>query len=328
VAHFPDFGALLYESLTGVSRRELAERAARLSAHYRAGGTSAAIVRDDRDALAYALVRMPATFASVSHVMSRLAGEPDFDPRSMLDLACGPGTASLAAASHWPGLVERVLVDKNPALLALARTLNQANAEGASDAICYLQRGLEHASDLPVADLVVMSYALVEMPPAQIPALVRALWQLSAGRLILVEPGTPPGFARIRLARDILLAAGAQIHAPCPHQAPCPMKEPNWCHFAQRLPRSRDHLALKNARVPFEDEKFSYLIAGRAAPAKPMAGRVLRVVKRDRAAVQLEVCTPAGLALRVISRRDAGPAFGRWKKLAGGCGLVAGDWEV
>jgi ribosomal protein RSM22 (predicted rRNA methylase) len=326
VAHFPDFGALLHESLTGVSRRDLAGRAERLSAHYRAGGASAEVVRDDRDALAYALVRMPATFASLAQVMSQIADEPDFDPRSMLDLACGPGTASFAAAQRWPRLADRILVDENPAFLALARTLNHASPD--SGTIRYLQRRLEPVSALPAADLVVMSYALVEMKPADIPALVNGLWRLSPGRLILVEPGTPQGFARIRLARDILLGAGAKIHAPCPHQAPCPMQDPNWCHFSQRLPRSRDHLAVKGARVPFEDEKFSYVIAGRAAPAKAMAGRVLRVVKRDRASIQLEICTPSGLAMPVMSRRAAGPAFGRWKKLAGGDGLVGGEWDA
>ncbi len=324
MAHFPDFGALLEESLIGVSRRELAGRAARLSAHYQAGGASAAILHDHHDGLAYALVRMPATFAAVSRVMRTLAAT-DFDPKTMLDLACGPGTASFAAALHWPRLQQRILVDQNRALLAIARTINQASATGAIGVIRYVQQGLETASELPVADLVVIAYALVEMAPVQVPTLVESVWQLSAGRLILVEPGTPLGFSRIRLARDVLIAAGAQIHFPCPHQAPCPMQMPDWCHFAQRLPRSRDHRALKAASLPFEDEKYSYLVAGRDRPAKAIAGRVLRVVKRDRASVQLELCTPAGLALRLVSRRAAGADFGRWKKLVGGDGLDAGN---
>jgi ribosomal protein RSM22 (predicted rRNA methylase) len=325
LAHFPDFSALLQECLVGVSRRELAGRAERLSAHYRAGGASAAVVRDHHDGLAYALVRMPATFAAVSRVMRMLAEDTDFDPKTMLDLACGPGTASFAAALQWPRLQERILVDQNGALLGVARTLNQASATGAVGAIRYLQQRLETTSQLPAADLVIMSYALVEMAPAQIPTLVGSLWQLSAGRLILVEPGTPLGFGRIRLARDVLIAAGARIHFPCPHEAPCPMQEPDWCHFAQRLPRSRDHLALKAANVPFEDEKYSYLVAGRERPTKAIEGRVLRVVKRDRASVHLELCTPTGLARRVVSRRAAGAEFGRWKKLVGGDGFVAGN---
>ena len=39
---------------------------------------------------------------------------------------------------------------------------------------------------------------------------------------------------------------------------------PDWCHFTQRLPRSRAHKQIKEADVPFEDEKFSYVALTRA----------------------------------------------------------------
>ena len=38
----------------------------------------------------------------------------------------------------------------------------------------------------------------------------------------------------------------------------------DWCHFSQRLARSRDHMLLKDASVPFEDERYSYVVATRA----------------------------------------------------------------
>jgi hypothetical protein len=37
----------------------------------------------------------------------------------------------------------------------------------------------------------------------------------------------------------------------------------DWCHFSQRLPRSRDHMLLKDADVPFEDERYSYVVVTR-----------------------------------------------------------------
>ena len=50
-------------SLEGVSRNELRTQSLRISDAYRAGGASD-IVRSDHDALAYAIARMPATYAA------------------------------------------------------------------------------------------------------------------------------------------------------------------------------------------------------------------------------------------------------------------------
>ena len=64
------------------------------------------------------------------------------------------------------------------------------------------------------------------------------LWQAARIALVIVEPGTPKGFALIRAIRDELLVAGAPIAAPCPGPVPCPMAGADWCHFAARVERS------------------------------------------------------------------------------------------
>src|SRR6185369_16633228 len=57
-------GGALGQKLEHVSRAALRERAQAASEAYRACGTSE-IIRSDLDALAYAMVRMPATYAAV-----------------------------------------------------------------------------------------------------------------------------------------------------------------------------------------------------------------------------------------------------------------------
>src|ERR1700749_3583102 len=90
--------AALDARLHGLSRNDAAERAAAISRTYRGGGNSAAI-RTETDALAYALARMPATYAAVTASLNAL-GElrPDFAPLDVLDIGAGPGTATLATA--------------------------------------------------------------------------------------------------------------------------------------------------------------------------------------------------------------------------------------
>ena len=286
--------AALDALLDGASRRDLASRAARLSAAYRGGGTSAAIA-DDADALAYAVARMPATYAAVRAVLARVAEAAlDFAPSSLLDVGAGPGTASWAALDAWPGIARITMLERNAAFRMLASKL----AGDFSD-IEILAGDIGGA--MPKADLVVASYVLAELPEERAAAVAAHLWQ-GARMLVLVEPGTPTGFARIRAARAALIAAGAHVAAPCTHDNACPLSDGDWCHFSQRLPRSRDHMRAKDAHVPFEDERYSYLAVSRAPVAK--GARILSPPLEEKPGLAFKLCDSSGLSARFVPRRD------------------------
>src|SRR6201747_3173125 len=115
--------AALDGRLRGFSRNDAATRAASISKTYRDGGGSGAI-RTETDALAYALARMPATYAAVIASLNALCEiRPDFAPASLLDIGAGPGTATWAAAEAFPSLRRFVLLDADTALRALALDL-------------------------------------------------------------------------------------------------------------------------------------------------------------------------------------------------------------
>jgi ribosomal protein RSM22 (predicted rRNA methylase) len=286
----------------GVSRNALARRAAAISDAYRSGGGSA-VVASDTDALAYALARMPATYAAVAAGLEALqVARPDFSPTSMIDLGAGPGTATFAAAEVFASLARFALTDTNEHLHALARVLMRGNdrLRGAQYKFSSARAFLNGVDD---ADLVVASYVIGELEEAERSALAELMWQRARDVLLIVEPGTPDGYQRIILLRDKLIAHGAHVVAPCPHDAPCPLTPPDWCHFAQRLPRSRVHKQLKGADVPFEDEKFSYVVLSRTAPEK-RSSRVLAQPAQTKAAITARVCTAGGVANVTIQRRD------------------------
>jgi ribosomal protein RSM22 (predicted rRNA methylase) len=304
--------------LQGVSRRDLAERAGRTSAAYRAGAGSAQTIRGAEDALAYALVRLPATYAACSAVFEEASAlAPGFHPATVLDAGAGTGAASWAAAQAWPGVQHITWLDASPPFLSLAERLSR-------DADAPLREARAQRCDLvgggpwPRADLVAASYALAEIAPPQQAAVVSALWEACEGVLALVEPGTPAGYGRVLAARDVLIAAGATVLAPCPHQLACPLAAPDWCHFVQRLPRSRDHRLAKGADAPFEDEKFSYLLASRPEiAAAPSASRVLRPPATSKPGLDLRLCGPTGLEQRFVGRRDKA-AYARARRLSWG----------
>lgn len=281
--------------LDGVSRVELARRSAAITQTYRSGQGSHLAVRDRLDALAYAVARMPATRAAVAQALARLHEvAPDFAPASQLDLGCGCGAASLAARDVFSP-ARLTLVDRNEAMLTLARELLEADAD-----VGALTLDLRRLDAAPRADLVTLAYVLVELDEEEATALSLRAFDHSGGALVLVEPGTPTGFARLRAARAALIAAGAEIAAPCPHRLDCPIAPPGWRHFSVRVQRSRDHRATKQADVPFEDEPFVYLAATRW-PVATRASRVIARPTRDRTGLHARLCTPDGMARDVFA---------------------------
>src|ERR1700731_4183445 len=115
--------AALDAKLQGLSRNDIAPRAALISKTYRDDGGSGAI-RHEADALAYALARMPATYAAIVASLNALCEiAPDFAPQSLLDVGAGPGTASWAAAETFSSLQSLALLDANRALRSLALDL-------------------------------------------------------------------------------------------------------------------------------------------------------------------------------------------------------------
>jgi ribosomal protein RSM22 (predicted rRNA methylase) len=293
--------AALEAKLHGLSRSDAAERSARISETYRSGGGSAAI-RTEADALAYALARMPATYAAVTASLNAL-GEirPDFAPKNLLDVGAGPGTAAWAAAETFSSLAKFSLIDANPALRTLALDLFDKSSRLST---LQYRQGEARAvlSDAEPADLVVASYLLGEISGTERAALAGLMWARTSDTLLIVEPGTPAGYACIIELRRQLIALGAHVAAPCPHDGECPLIAPDWCHFTQRLPRSRAHRQLKAAELAFEDEKFAYVALTRL----PVAGHPARVLAQpdvSKVEVTAKLCTSGGLVVAKVPRR-------------------------
>jgi len=305
----PDIKAALDKLAHGVSRKAIAERAAAQSRNYRAGGGSRGIATAD-DLLAYAFTRLPATYAAAVAVFNAMRETlPAFRPRTMLDVGAGPGTAAFAAVRAFETLDDIRLTDANAGLRRLALTLM---AEADSEALRRVGDGqfYRHGNALTLldgtepADLVVTSYVAGEIADDKLAHFTRRLWDATAGALVIIEPGTPDGHERVLRMRGYSIAAGAHVAAPCPHGRACPLQAPDWCHFAQRLPRSRDHLRIKDAEVPFEDEKFSYVVLTRGTP-QSIEARVLAPPKIQKAAATAKLCTADGLVADIAPRRDA-----------------------
>ncbi len=294
---------------------DLRQAGERLTRRYRAE------TRDGRAHLAseaavdaYLAARLPATFAAASASLLAAAEQmPDFSPKTLLDVGAGPGTIAWAASAVFPSLEQATLLEASrPAAAAGAELAKEGLAgEGRTLSLDWrIGMAVAELGNCPRAELVTLSYVLDELSAAEGEALVDTLWAKTDGMLVLVEPGTPAGWRRLMAARKQLLEAGAQLVAPCPHALACPLVEPDWCHFSQRVERSRVHRLAKNGTVPYEDEKFAYLAVSRAPVASLAAtsARVLAPVKAGSGKVRLKLCTGDGTAEdRLVTKREGEP---------------------
>ena len=302
----PPLRAAIDRELDGIALADLARVSEALSQRYRAEVQDGRLhLADDAAARAYLTTRLPATFAAISAALAAVAvARPDFAPRTALDAGAGPGTATWAAAQQCDSLENATLVEASSAIRAVGQRLQVPLPE-----VNWVAGRLDAAlADLNPSDLVLLAYVLDELPGATREPLIKQLWSLTSDTLLIVEPGTPAGWARVLQTRDLLIQAGAHILAPCPHARPCPLAAPDWCHFAARVARSRLHREAKGGTVPWEDEKFIYVAASRRSGTHAQA-RVIAPAHASKAAVTLKLCQEDGYAADRVFAKRAGDSF-------------------
>lgn len=279
----------------GFSR--LREAVEQLSRVYREGGSTRSLRMDAQLlAAAYLAVRFPATHAACASVAAAIRQRlPAFTPTSLLDLGAGCGASALAFGEEFSSLSEITALEQMPALADFGRQIVPSAV--------WRTTTYESGADLVAHDLVLYSYSLGENPEHVAANLQRA-WTASGQLLIVVEPGTPTGWAVVAQARAQLLAAGAHLVAPCPSPASCPMQKDDWCHFSARLSRTSLHRKLKGGELGYEDEKFAYLVASREPVAALRAGRILRHPQIAPGRIQLDLCEAPGRGQTVVTKSN------------------------
>ncbi|MEU9191173.1 small ribosomal subunit Rsm22 family protein [Streptomyces sp. NPDC048484] len=281
--------AALAGLLDGLPPKVAAQAVDRLIANYRGiTPTDAPILRDRADVAAYAAYRMPATFEAVRAALDAFADVvPEWVPGSHVDVGGGTGAATWAVNATWPEERPVTVLDWAEPALALGRELAAGSPLLRSAA--WQRARIGAALAIESADLVTVSYVLGELTDADRAAVVDAA-AAAAQAVVVVEPGTPDGYARVIAARDRLIGAGFQVAAPCPHSAACPIVPgEDWCHFSARVSRSSLHRQVKGGSLAYEDEKFSYVAATRF-PVTPVASRVVRRPQIRKGQVLLDLC--------------------------------------
>ena len=272
---------------------------------------------------AYLLFYWPVSYLQARGTISELPRRP----RAALDLGSGPGPMAFAALDA--GAAEVVAADRSARALATARAL----AAEAGEALATREwnptrpRPLAELAAGRRLDLVTMGHVVNELfagPDAdarRADLLEEALALVApGGSLLVVEPAlrdTSRGLLRVR---DLLVARGYAVRAPCLFRGACPalLRETDWCH-AERAIEPPPLVAQlgKAAGLRKEAVKMSYLVlAPRGeAWAEPPPGRVFRIVSEplpSKGRLRYMGCGPEGrmgLALQEKHVTDANRRF-------------------
>ena len=285
--------------------QSLTQAATDLSEHYRSQRSARGMfVATAAHRLAYAAVRLPATFAAAYAVFTEIRRlMPERRITSLLDLGAGPGTVGWAALEVFDAMQQITLVEQDEGWIRTGKSLARTGENVVLAHADWVHANVRTVASFPAHDLVVSSYALGESEPKVAREIVQAAWAAARTAVVIIEPGTMRGFALTRLLRDDLIALGGQVIAPCPHQDACPLPTTDWCHFSQRFARSSLHQRLKSGTLGYEDEKFSYIVASKHL-STPVNARVIRHPLRHAGHTRMQLCTGDGLQTITVTRSD------------------------
>ena len=297
--------------IEGMNINAMSQSARELSRRYmEESGQGKSLLNRDEEAAVYSLMRMPATFSAVSFALEKVCEMSDFVPRSLLDAGAGTGGATFAANEFF-ALDSITCLEREPAMENIGKKLFSFGEDKAIREARYIRADLvEEAtkandnSKKYVSDLVISSYVLNEMSMEDRMKVVKWLWDNAEKMLVIIEPGTPVGFANIRRIRDFLMEQGAYVCAPCSQMENCPVTGDDWCHFTVRVQRGKIHKMLKNADVPYEDEKFSYIAFSREPLKMDRCGRIMRHPITLKGRMELSLCTSDGIYTKTVTKKD------------------------
>ena len=317
MAEFPqELTAALEALVVGQNQAALERDAKAISENYRLRtGKGERLLTKESEAAAYAAARMPATFAAAQAALSMALGASGLEPKTLLDCGAGTGAATWAADSLLE-LESVTCLEREEAMRSVGGRLMRESGGALADA-AWESCDLTAPQPLPKAQLVVEGYMLGELREDMRLGVAQRLWDAAEQMLLLIEPGTPQGFANLAVVKAHLAGLGAHVAAPCPAgAAACPMQGEDWCHFSVRVQRTKLHKALKGGDAPYEDEKYCYLALTREAPKAACAARVLRHPMIAPGRITLTLCEGGEKRIRTVTKKD--PLWKRVRKIEAG----------
>lgn len=288
--------------LHNISKKELQYNAETISLNYRNNeGKGKVLLKSDKEAVAYAISRMPATFGAVYNSLKYTLEICELNINTLADIGAGTGAASIAA-NELLELEKIECFEREEAMRAIGQKIfNSYNELGIKTNWKKYDVNTDKINNK--YDLVITSYMINEIEKTNIEVVIDKLWDTTKKILLIVEPGTMQGYRNIMRAKQRIIERGGKIIAPCMSEK-CKLPKDDWCNFSCRVQRTKIHKELKGGNVPYEDEKYIYISATKEEFDKKEKNRILRHPMIYSGYVKLKVCNKEEIKEIIISKKD------------------------
>lgn len=289
---------ILEKKIVNIKSKYLNEIFDKLSNDYiKNTGTGKEFLLNKDYVLVYALSRFNATFSVVDFVLNKFDEYIKQDIETLLDVGGGMAIATINALYHFN--IQNVdIIERNKNMIELGKEfLSKYDIN-----YQYINQDVNNFSSNKKYDMVICSYFLSELNENNRLKVVKKLLENTEKYLVIVDIGTPQGYKNILQIKKLLTNSGAKVMLPCPN-ADCPLDNNDWCHFVTRVNRTKINKLVKNAVVPYEDEKFCYLIIGKENSFL-QNNVVLRHPIKEKNKVDLVVCEKGSIKNYSINKKD------------------------
>ncbi len=312
----------------GKKQSELVEISKEISDRYiNKSGQGNRLVTKEDEALVYSIARMPATYGAVATSLNWSLENFDEEINSVLDVGAGTGAASWAVSNVLKSNLQITCLEREEAMISMGKEYMESESTSLSSAN-WIKKDVSNEEINHTADLVISSYMLNEFSDEARLDAVQKLWDATNKMLLIIEPGTPESFKKMKKVKEYLVECGGNVVAPCVHNKKCELPENDWCQFTCRISRTKLHKVLKGGDSPFEDEKFFYLaISPKNIDVIPNEiARVLRHPKIETGRITLKLCGKNGIYEKMITKKEK-DLFKTVRKIASGDLLNGGTKE-
>lgn len=252
-------------------------------------GKSTDLIVSNDESITYAISRMPATYSVLYTLISELIEQKYIDIQkidSISDFGSGTGSGYFALRQLFKN-AKISLFEKNENMIKVFNFLSNVD----KDYVYSFDLTNEEINEK--FDFILSSYVLSELNEKDRQFAFKKLLNSSNKYVLIVDTGTPNTYKSMMSLKKLASELGFNTIAPC-NNLVCPLQN-DYCQFYARVERSKIMRQSKSGSLPYEDEKYFYLLFAKDISNLDGKSRIIRrpIIRANE--VELKLCTLNGV---------------------------------